>query len=202
MDSLLGNLVQRADSTKLPVNIILVSDHGMSELMEKEETYIFLDELARTTPGILTVANGGTQAHLYTTSPKQRDSLYTALQSKAIDFLVYKRENFPERWHYSHERSGDLLIVAKPGKYIVTGNRQKMIVDLKPGAKFGVHGYDPDEVPEMKGIFYARGPNIKSGSKIPAFRNIHVYPLIAEILKLKLPEIDGNLNVLKPIYRK
>jgi predicted AlkP superfamily pyrophosphatase or phosphodiesterase len=202
MDSLLGNLMHRVDSTKLPVNIILVSDHGMSELIEEEKTYIFLDELARTTPGILTVVNGGTQAHLYTQLLEQRDSIYAVLRSKAVDFSIYKREGFPARWHYNHERSGDLLIVAKPGKYIVTGDHQKMVADLKPGTRFGVHGYDPDDVPDMNGIFYARGPNIKSGSKIPALRNIHVYPLIAEILKLKSPEVDGSFNVLKPIYRK
>jgi predicted AlkP superfamily pyrophosphatase or phosphodiesterase len=202
MDSLLGNIVQQVNSTQLPVNIILVSDHGMSELTEKESTYIFLDELAISKPGKLTVANGGTQAHLYTTSPAQRDSLFEVLRLKAIDFTVYKREDFPSGWHYDHERSGDLLIVAKPGKYIASGDRQKMVNGLKAGTKFGVHGYDPDEVPDMKGIFYANGPNIKSGVKLSAFRNIHVYPLIAEILKMKAPRIDGDFNVLKSIYRK
>jgi alkaline phosphatase D len=202
MDSLLGNLMHRVDSTKLPVTIILVSDHGMSELIQKEDTYIFLDELVTTKPGTLTVVNGGTQAHIYTTSEKQKDSVFNSLQLAAKDFTVYKREKFPEQWHYDHARSGDLLIAAKPGKYIVTGHRQKLIADLKPGATFGAHGYDADEVPEMNGIFYARGTNIKAGIKIPAFSNIHVYPLIAEILRLKLPKVDGRFSVLKSIYRK
>jgi predicted AlkP superfamily pyrophosphatase or phosphodiesterase len=202
MDSLLGNIIQQVDETKLPVNLIIVSDHGMSELIKKEETFIFIDELAVSQPGKLVVVSGETHAHLYTTSSEQRDSLYRLLQSKAVNFSVYKREDFPASWHYDHERSGDLMIAAKPGKYLVRGNRQKFLDNQKPGSTFGVHGYDQDEVPDMKGIFYARGPNIKAGSKIPAFRNIHIYPFIAAILGLKPSKVDGDFTVLKSIYRE
>ena len=35
---------------------------------------------------------------------------------------------------------------------------------------------------------------------IPSFENVHIYPLIMEILGLEIPgEIDGNLNVLERI---
>jgi predicted AlkP superfamily pyrophosphatase or phosphodiesterase len=202
MDSLLGNLMQRVDSTKLPVNVILVSDHGMSELTEQPETYIFLDELVTTREGTVIVSNGGTQAHLYTTSETKSDSLYTCLKSKEKDFTVVRRKDFPVQWHYDHQRAGDLLIVASPGKYIVTGDPVKLKQQMNTGAKFGVHGYDPDQVPDMYGIFYAKGPNIKPGSRLKAFRNIHVYPLIAEILQLRIPKIDGQLRELQAIYRK
>lgn len=201
MDSVLGTIVQGIDATKLPVNIILVSDHGMSGLIQQEETYIFLDELVTTKPGSLTVVNGGTQAHLYTTSARQLDSLQAMLKSQAADFYVYRRNEFPKHWHYDHDRSGDLLIVAKPGKYLVTGDRQKFLQTINRGATFGVHGYDPEEVPDMNGIFYARGTDIKPGTKIPAFKNIHIYPLIAHILGLKAPKVDGTLSVLKPIVK-
>lgn len=202
MDSLLGNLMQRVDSTKLPVNVVIVSDHGMSELTEASETYIFLDELVTTREGSVTVSNGGTQAHLYAASPAKKDSLYTLLKSKEKDFTVIRREDFPTQWHYAHPRSGDLMIVAKPGKYIVTGDPVKFRQQMNVGAKFGAHGYDPDQVKDMHGIFYAKGPNIKPGSKVKAFRNIHVYPLIAEILQLRIPPVDGQLKELKSIYRK
>jgi predicted AlkP superfamily pyrophosphatase or phosphodiesterase len=202
IDSLLGNFIQRIDSTKLPINIMLVSDHGMSELVEKEETYIFLDELIKPgTQGIIT-ANGGTQAHVYVSSKAQRDSLFLVLNSRANNFSVIKHEDFLPRWHYDHKRSGDLLIMAKPGKYIATGDRGKFLQSKHIGAIFGAHGYDPAIVKEMYGIFYAKGPNIKAGTRIQAFENIHIYPLIAEILQLKPPPIDGKLSVLKALYHK
>jgi hypothetical protein len=55
------------ESTKLPVNVILVSDHGMYELTVQEETYIFIDELIDRKDPSVKLANGGTQTHLYFT---------------------------------------------------------------------------------------------------------------------------------------
>ena len=201
MDSLLGAFMSRVEQTALPVNVILVSDHGMKALTEQTETFIFLDDFVKTKEGTVTVVNGGTQAHLYTSTEKKCDSIFSLLQSKAKDFAILKRKDFPEKWHYDNERSGDLLVVAKPGKYIAMGDREKIIKDAN-GSTFGVHGYDPDEVKDMYGIFYASGPNIKPGTQVKAFRNIHVYPLIATILGLKIPPIDGQFSELKPIYRK
>jgi alkaline phosphatase D len=93
------------------------------------------------------------------------------------------------------------LLVAHPGKYFVTGDRKKNLEKTEPGSRFGVHGYDPDETKEMQGIFYAYGPNIKKGAKIQAFKNIHVYPLVAKILGLNVPKIDGEFRVTAAIYK-
>ena len=73
------------------------------------------------------------------------------------------------------------------------------LTQLRPGRTTGVHGYDPKASKNMRGIFYAFGPNIKANVTIPAFQNIHIYPLMAEILGLPLPAIDGNPEVLKSI---
>jgi len=56
----------------------------------------------------------------------------------------------------------------------------------------------------MHGIFYANGPAFKNASVVPSLKNIHIYPLICEILELEIPDtIDGELkqikSVLKPI---
>lgn len=64
-----------------------------------------------------------------------------------------------------------------------------------------MHGYDPATERDMYGIFYAQGPNIKKGAKIAAFQNIHVYPLVAKILGLPLPVIDGKEEVLGGFIR-
>jgi alkaline phosphatase D len=201
MDSLLGDLTHRVAATKLKANIIVVSDHGMMELQGEENTFIFLGELIRNNTNGIKVSNGGTQAHFYTRNQAQHDSLYTALRAKASGFTIIQRTDFPERWHYDNPRSGDILMIAAPGKYIETNDRASM-KKMEPRKAFGAHGFDPDEVTDMRGIFYAMGPNIKSGSKIPAFRNIHVYPLVARILGLTLPPIDGEFSVLKGVYKK
>lgn len=200
-DSLLGMLMNKLETLDLSVNIIVVSDHGMKELKRKPSTYIFLPEALDTEASDIKVANGGTHAHIYVTNELKRDSLYTVLSKTKGKFTVYNQDEFPERWHYKHPRSGDLLIAAKPGNYIISKTRKEYLKSIKLGTTFGVHGYDPEVEEDMKGIFFAAGPNIAQGRKLTPFQNIHIYPLIARLLNLPLPEIDGDPKVLESIVR-
>ncbi|WP_333820551.1 alkaline phosphatase family protein [Ohtaekwangia sp.] len=195
-DSVLGYLVNQLNTVDLPVNIILVSDHGMYELKQEEATYIVLSKLYDATDTSIITSNGGTQAHIYT---RKADSLYNVIKKQESHFKVYKRSTMPKAWHYNVPRAGDLLIVAEPGYYIQ--DKARAFGNLKSTA-FGVHGYDPGVVKEMRGIFYAMGPNIKPGT-IKPFENVHVYPFVAHILGLKTPAgIDGDFNVLKAYYKR
>jgi predicted AlkP superfamily pyrophosphatase or phosphodiesterase len=66
---------------------------------------------------------------------------------------------------------------------------------------YGGHGFSPN-YQQMHGIFYANGSEIKEGLTIESFENIHIYPLICQILGLPIPEdIDGELQVLAPILK-
>jgi predicted AlkP superfamily pyrophosphatase or phosphodiesterase len=201
-DTLLGNLMKGIATTRLPVNVILVSDHGMHELTVKDETFIFIDELVDRKNPAVKVANNGSHAHLYFSEIKKRDSVYAILKAKEKNYRVLKKENFPERWHYQNDRVGDLLVFANAGHYIRTGSREDFFKTANLGSKIGEHGYDPELTPDVRGIFYAQGPNIKSGFTVAPFQNIHVYPLIAKILGLPLPEIDGKEEVLNKLYKK
>ena len=199
-DSLLNKLLTGLKQIDLPVNVIVVSDHGMKELTVAPETYIILDDLIDINNHAVKFANGGTQAHLYIADASKRDSVYTYLKSNEKKFKVYRKEELPERWNYKNDRVGDLLIVAVPGYYISTTN--SVLTSAKMGSKFGVHGYDPMIVNDMHGIFFAVGPNIRKGLEIKAFQNIHVYPLVTRILGLTPPVIDGKFDVLQQVYRK
>jgi alkaline phosphatase D len=69
-----------------------------------------------------------------------------------------------------------------------------------------MHGYDPASMPEMKAIFFAVGPDIRAGVKMPPFENVNVYPLVAHILgldiaHLKTGAIDGKLSVLRGVLK-
>ena len=59
----------------------------------------------------------------------------------------------------------------------------------------------------MHGIFYAFGESIKAGIELPAFENIHIYPLICRLLDIspydgKTDAPQGNLEVLGKILIK
>jgi predicted AlkP superfamily pyrophosphatase or phosphodiesterase len=78
LDALIGKFIEDVNLTNLPVNILLVSDHGMSSLPHELETYIFIDEILKTDDKEIKVINGGTQAHLYIGNTHKKDSIYHA----------------------------------------------------------------------------------------------------------------------------
>jgi predicted AlkP superfamily pyrophosphatase or phosphodiesterase len=203
----LGNVVLKADSVlglfmaglkkiKLPVNVIIVSDHGMYELNREERTFIPLFTMMNIADPSIVFANNGTHMHIYTDNA---DSLYAVLKKQEDHFKVLYKKDLPASWHYDHPRTGNLMIIAEPGYYLLDKPRS---FGAWSNASFGEHGYDPALVKDMQGIFYAMGPNIRRGSRIKAFENVHVYPLVAKILGLKTPVIDGDVKVLEPVYRK
>lgn len=194
-DSLLGQLVQGLKTVALPVNVIVVSDHGMMELSNTPKTFVSIPNLFDTRDSSVVYVNGGTQTHIYTAKV---DSLYEVLRKKEEHFKVYKRTEMPAQWHYDHTRAGDLLLVIEPGYYFQDQPRR---AGPQP-TTFGAHGFDPHAEKSMQGIFYAAGPNIKPGTTLPPFENIHVYPFIARLLGLSVPAIDGDADVLRKIYKK
>ena len=59
----------------------------------------------------------------------------------------------------------------------------------------------------MKAIFFAAGPDIRSGQKVQPFENVNLYPFVARILgldisHLKTGKVDGDLKVLRGILAK
>jgi hypothetical protein len=53
----------------------------------------------------------------------------------------------------------------------------------------------------MRALFLAVGPDIRPGSTLAPFENVNLYPLLANILGLNTPKVDGTLNVLSKILK-
>jgi predicted AlkP superfamily pyrophosphatase or phosphodiesterase len=201
MDSVLGYLMQGLGKVKAPVNTIIVSDHGMAELTTEDETFVFLDELYDVHSKKIRTVSGNAQAHLYIDDKHTLDSMYALLKSNEGKFKVYKRSELPKHLQYDHYRIGDLVMMAAPAHAIRLADRKGHTEKMEKGSHFGVHGYDPALVTDVRGIFLAQGPQIKQGKKLGLVRNIDVYPLLARILGLPIPKIDGDPKALEKILR-
>ena len=188
VDGIIGKLRQGLDALGLPVNLILVSDHGM-QAVEGEVSLGINEPQAR-------VAIDGPLALIYCRNAETIDKIYQQLKNNS-KLEVYKRAETPAAWHYrENPRSGDLVVMAK-GRAILVGDEPRRRNPPK-----GMHGYDPQQDKQMQGIFYAIGPNVKP-MKIAALENVNVYPFIAKILGLKVTgKLDGAEAVLDPIYRQ
>jgi len=201
MDSVLGRLMNGMKKVKAPVNTIIVSDHGMMELTMADETFTFLDELYDVRTDKFKTVVSSTLAHLYFDKQPALDSMYTLLKAKEKGFKVYKKKELPRQLNYgNHYRIGDLVLIADPGHTIRHSDRKANMQRAKPGAHFGVHGFDPTVVTEVRGIFLAQGPQVKKGQRLGLVRNIDVYPFVARILGLTVPKIDGDVKALEKIY--
>ncbi|MCB0675292.1 MAG: alkaline phosphatase family protein [Saprospiraceae bacterium] len=198
LDATLGNLFDRVAELDLPVNYIVVSDHGMTTILR--ENMLNYDALLSEIETVEMAANGSL-LHLYFSDEEAKKKALDQLEDKEGHFQAYSREDFPYyRENLGQERVGDVLIAADFGYYFVNSRAWNFFQRSDRNSK-GEHGFPPKN-PDMHGIFYAFGPAFREGLTIPAFENIHIYPLVCEILGLDTPEeVDGRLEVLQPILK-
>lgn len=198
LDAVIGRLMAGLDELKLPVNVILASDHGMQPILPEPIDITGYADLS----GFQIGPSGG-QVMLYSDDEAKVNETVAKLRAANDPRIeVYRRSELPERLHYrdSH-RVGDIVVVAQTAQLI---RSRKPVAGAPTGTpQSGTHGFDPAKFPLMQGIFYAAGPNIRPGLRLPSFENIHVMPLIAKILGLMIPpDVDGHFSTLAPVYRK
>lgn len=190
VDNVIRKINESVSSLNLPVNYILVSDHGMA--LVNSQTPMRLPKAVD--PTKFYIPSGSALLQLYAKDASAILPTYDALRKEANGYDVYLKQNMPKDYHYNntddkYNRIGDIVLVAKlPNTFSLSG---------RPSSP-GKHGYDP-KLPEMRASFRAWGPAFKAGKTINGFENIHVYPLVAKILGLTFDEktIDGKLSVLK-----
>jgi predicted AlkP superfamily pyrophosphatase or phosphodiesterase len=172
------------------VNLIIVSDHGMTT--QDPKNVIVLDELFDTslaakilwTPEIVGIfPKAGKENAIYST-------LTPRLPRQA---KVYRKAELPRRLHYSDSsRIAPLLVLPEEGWALITRKRlDERKADGRSGGLRGGHGYD-NELPSMRAIFIAHGSALKKGIVVEPFENIHVYNLMTRILGLVPAVNDGN----------
>ncbi len=194
IDGVLGELFDglRARDVFEDINIIVVSDHGMTNL--SPDRVVFLDDYL-----------GPDDAEVIDWSPVLAlrpaalsvDSLYDRLSGAHPNLAVYRREELPGRLHYSdHPRIAPIIGIADEGWSI--GRRSRFEERFYRGA---THGYD-NALESMQGVFLAHGPAFRTGLRVPTVENIHLYELMADILGIEPAPNDGSLAATAPLRRR
>lgn len=203
LDRELGALFEGLKSFDLDINIFIVSDHGMTNI--PKENLLNLDHITEGIPA--RVVNNGALAHLHLENMEEMKEIYQGLKKSENHFKVVKvadREYYKNIEKYK-DRFGDIIIVPDLGYYLTTSNGMVSYQNRSAMFKtdvFGEHGFS-QEYKDMHGIFFANGPMVKEGLTILPFENFHVFPLLAAILGLPIPDdIDGKLEILEPILKE
>ena len=192
VDELIGKLSDGIVASGLPVDLIVLADHGMETL---QGGWVNLDKWADLsqfeTSGLL----------LYAHSEADAEKAYQSLLGASDKFKVYRRAQVPAYLHFSsNPREGDPVVVPA-GPYSILAHDPNSSGGTRMPPRGG-HGYDPRQMPSMKAIFFAAGPDIRPGVAAASFENVDLYPLIAEILGLHTGPIDGKLGELQGILKK
>ncbi|MDQ3070610.1 MAG: alkaline phosphatase family protein [Acidobacteriota bacterium] len=192
VDRALGQLRARLESLGASsLNVILVSDHGMSELSEKRVIYLedYIDLAAVET--VDSSPNLGLVPKTLTV-----DEIYARLADKHPHLNVYRKADIPARLQYgTHPRVPPVFIMADDGWTILPRRTSN-----STWSRFGTHGYD-NSLDSMQGLFVAAGPAFRRGVRLEQVRSIDVYEVMCRILDVTPRKHDGDARLARAILR-
>ena len=187
-DKAIGHLIDGLEARNIinEVNIMIVSDHGMTDTPDSKiiniTDYINLED-------VITVG-GGPFMEIRPNEGKL-ESIYQSLQNIEHTQL-FKKEDIPAKFNYSNnDRIEPILLLADEHWSITTPGRTPPL---------GSHGYDPD-YDSMNAIFIGRGPGFNSGYLGPEVHNIHLYEMMCYLMGVTPSMNDGDINNTTPFLK-
>lgn len=194
LDGRIGTLMDRLKAEGQSVNLVVVSDHGMTPC--SADQVVILDDYVDLKR--VQVDFDETAAGLRPLAGSDTTSLMHALAAMP-HARVYRADNLPPRFHLSgNARIPDVWIVPDEGWQIM---RRSQFEIAKPRFLKGQHGYD-NALASMHGILIAQGPSFKSdGTVVDPVENIHVYNLMCAALGLKPAPNDGDDRLVRAMLR-
>lgn len=190
VDAEVGELLRGVSKDQ---NVVVLSDHGMATVRSN------LDLSKRADFDRCIAANEAPMTMLYCADPER---VRAQLLKNAPEVRVWRKSEVPAHLHFrDNPRIGDLVITPKDTSIVqvltAADPQETPIPDLK-----GMHGYDPQQFQQMRGILIGVGPAFRVGVKTPPAETVDVYLLLCRLLGLKPPAgLDSKLERVKPLLR-
>jgi len=189
VDSMLGLLIDKLKNIGMEdkVNIIVVSDHGMTEISDKR--IINIEEILK---DYKCKFYGMGTSIMIDAEPDKLNEIYQTLKKNEKNYRVYMKDEIPEYFHFSKNPFIlPIIVIAETGWTLVTNEYFKR---TRSYSIRGEHGFDNHNL-DMHGIFIAKGPAFRSGYKTGTLWNVDVYPLLCKIFNITPNNlIDGDIN--------
>ncbi|NMP32342.1 alkaline phosphatase family protein [Thalassotalea sp. M1531] len=205
VDELIGRLAHFIKTVDKPINLVIVSDHGMVNVDKIHE--INTAKLTRTFSSDIKVVKGGSQLFLYSNNKEaikdatnQLDNHLTKFSDNDKPFKIVTEVNAPTSWHINWLKpfTPDIIVDAKPPHTFSYSNSHY--------SALGNHGFAPEYSSSLNGIFIAQGPAFKHNLVIEPFENIHLFPVFSKVLNLEFSQeqqksFDGDFSRLNKIFK-
>ncbi|KAL8580376.1 hypothetical protein ACOMHN_037475 [Nucella lapillus] len=203
------------------VNLIIVSDHGMSARSCSRQ--VKMKELFNTTElqnmYVFSSASGRISnrykysSRKFTVLDPPYEYKYSSRKFTVLDppyvskdtilsrmsghphIAVYDKSRLPSRLHYANNDRIDDVVVKMDDGWVFSRYGSS-----GSGCSGGTHGWD-SRYNTMSGLFIARGPAFKQRTVIPPFENIEIYNLLADVLQLTAAPNNGTRGSLHSILK-
>lgn len=202
VDSALDRLVRGLRTRNIydKLNIIIVSDHGMTTVVPTN--VVLLDDYFPARGADHIVWNSEVTSIFPKTGGEQ--ALFATIKTDRLKHAqCYRKQDIPARFHYqASRRIGGIVCMAAEGWRIFSHQRwdEELKKPNRPTHLIGAHGYD-NQLPSMRAIFIARGPAFKSGIVVTPFPNVDVYDIMTSVLSLQPAKNDGEARTGKAVLR-
>ncbi|XP_064625505.1 glycerophosphocholine cholinephosphodiesterase ENPP6-like isoform X2 [Lineus longissimus] len=173
------------------VNVILVSDHGMSAYDSSGRDCNVDITKAFTVGEFVNSIKFVLNEMIYPKYPNMTNFIYNRLKNLHPHVHFFLREDFPERYHFSNDRRiAPILYYCDPPYYTSTMINQ--IWEPPPGelGRMGDHGYLPD-LDDMKAFI--------KGARQSDINSVDIYQLVCKILAIEPAPHNGTWENLVDI---
>ncbi|MBO9605469.1 MAG: alkaline phosphatase family protein [Paenibacillaceae bacterium] len=206
-DERIGEVIAELERQQLldSTTIFVVSDHGFVDTIRSFYPNVLFRQRGWLDPDrpdenrVMSVSNGGSgYVYVMEDDPERnerlREEARAALAGAGVVHKIFEPGEFPSiglpaRGELERFRP-DFAFVVEPDCFVHFEANGEHVVEQR--AKFyGMHGYLPT-LDEMKAIFVASGPAVRSGLTIPEMRIVDVAPTIARLIGVELPAADGR----------
>lgn len=186
---LLDGLTERG--LRNTINMIVLSDHGMSAVDSSRVVY-WDDALDNRT--VRSIEEGPI---LTINAPADSVPVYVERLNRLSPHLkAYTNADLPARLSYTgHRRIPSIVALMDDGWTVSRRNRRGGYP-----ISGGTHGYD-NAVASMQALFMADGPAFKDGARVDTVMNLDVYELVCHLLGLKPAQNDGSFDRIKDVLR-
>jgi ectonucleotide pyrophosphatase/phosphodiesterase family protein 1/3 len=177
------------------VNIIIVSDHGMTTY-NSSKLFFIQDHIPEGYN--VSYPNYGVNMNININDGDNAavQAIYDVIQNiSETPFQAFYLNDLPLRLHvgrHNPQRFGDIFLVGDLGSYVTYKKTSR--------PPLGEHGYDNKNV-EMQSIFVAHGPAFKEGYQAPGFDNIQIYNLLCALLNITPSANNGTTGALNHMLK-
>ncbi|KAL8568014.1 hypothetical protein ACOMHN_029189 [Nucella lapillus] len=190
MDGILGMILNALEENQLnDVNLIVTSDHGMTDINMEERMMNLWDYLDRSL--VEKVPDSGMVTAILPAAGREAEVVEAC--RKIPHVTLYRKEELPDHFHYKHNPRIMPVIILSDEGWLLAKNVQTFLDTNKKGD----HAYSND-LPSMKAIFLARGPDFRKGVHSTSLKSVDIYPLVCLLLNIDAAPNNGSLEQTNP----